>query len=195
MGVRVLPRQPARSGSGGQSAGTTHGEVDGSSPSPSTTMSIAPSWGSGKLASLSKRRPRVRVPSEAPQPVRLSARPGGLHPPGAGAAPARATIASSSSSKDVGFSPRRHGCESRRGDHPSSGRGAEVARVPWEHEVGGSKPPVLTIAIIVWPSCGSAAVSKTAMPEVRLLPAAPPHVNSDAWPSGKAPVSKTSEAR
>ena len=81
----------------------------------------------------------------------------------------------------------------------SSGRGAEVARVRRKHEVGGPKPPVLT-TISTRSSCGNAAVSNTTCRRFDSSRPCQPHVRvtfvqTDAWPSGKAPVSKTGEAR
>lgn len=66
--------------------------------------------------------------------------------------------------------------------------------MPWKHEVGGSKPPVLTTTLhaVELRQCGGL---QNRLPEVRLLPTVPPLTTTDAWPSGKAPVSKTGEAR
>lgn len=120
--------------------------MGGSNPSPSTTSSIAPPWSSGKLTSLSKRKPRVRVPSAAPQPVRASAGRGGFHPPGAGAAPALATIAISINrtwrrGSARALEARGRWLETTRPDHNTSrGRAAAVRRSP-KPPAGGSTPP------------------------------------------------------
>ena len=116
--VQLLRRGPCSASSGGQSAGVTcrrsavrfrrraphhHSRLRG-------VAAISPLCRRGDRGFESRRRRQSPFGY-----VQLGRR--GFHPRGAGAAPARATIASSSRSQDVGFSPRRHGCESRRGDH------------------------------------------------------------------------------